>query len=157
MALQTATDLLRDVPEGESTLLSMIANKLGDPSRKIASCAGHQLRMVLEKHPAMIQVIARELKLVKEEDDDIDNVDDDSDKKKQRRDTPSSLPASLINTYFRLFEVAIKKGKTTKNGGNNMVEGDDAGVKSRLLSALLTGVNRSHPFLPRKDAAMEKH
>jgi ribosome biogenesis protein MAK21 len=30
-------------------------------------------------------------------------------------------------------------------------------MKSRLLSALLTGVNRAHPYLPRQDAAMEQH
>ena len=30
-------------------------------------------------------------------------------------------------------------------------------MKSRLLGALLTGVNRAHPYLPKKDAAMEQH
>jgi ribosome biogenesis protein MAK21 len=60
----------------------------------------------------------------------------------------SSLPASLINTYFRLFEVAVSKSKE---------DSSDSGMKSRLLSALLTGVNRAHPFLPEKDKDLEDH
>eukprot|EP00957_Ditylum_brightwellii_P206274 15347646-Ditylum_brightwellii.AAC.1 len=50
-----------------------------------------------------------------------------------------------------------KERENYQNCGNNVVEGDDAGIKICLLSALLTGVNCSHPFLPRKDAAIEKH
>jgi hypothetical protein len=42
-------------------LLTLIANKIGDPAKKIASAAGHQLRRVLEEHPAMVNVIAREV------------------------------------------------------------------------------------------------
>lgn len=57
-----------------------------------------------------------------------------------------SLPASLINTYFQLFEVAVKKDKEAGDG-----------MKSRLLSALLTGVNRAHPYLPEQDKDLEEH
>lgn len=53
-----------------------------------------------------------------------------------------SLPASLVQTYFRLFEVAVK---------------NDSEIKSRLLSALLTGVNRAHPYLPEQDKDLEEH
>ena len=60
-ALSTACTLLMRVPEGEEALLAMIVNKIGDPVRKIASAAGHQLRMVLDEHPAMVNVVAREV------------------------------------------------------------------------------------------------
>ena len=30
-------------------------------------------------------------------------------------------------------------------------------MKGRLLGALLTGVNRAHPYLPTKDIGMEEH
>ncbi len=33
----------------------------------------------------------------------------------------------------------------------------DEGLKSRLLSALLTGVNRAHPYLPEQDKDLEQH
>lgn len=74
--------------------------------------------------------------------------------------TTTSLPASLINTYFHLFEMAIKKDEMEKKGGKKSRSKDpssSSGMKSRLLSALLTGVNRAHPYLPKKDAAMEQH
>jgi ribosome biogenesis protein MAK21 len=48
-----------------------------------------------------------------------------------------------------LFEVAVNKNKS--NDSNN------AGIKSRLLLALLTGVNIAHPFLPEKDKDLEEH
>jgi ribosome biogenesis protein MAK21 len=60
-ALMTASTLLKEVPEGEEVLLTLIVNKIGDPARKIASAAGHQLRGVLEEHPVMVNVVAREV------------------------------------------------------------------------------------------------
>lgn len=62
-ALVTASFLLKDVPEGEEILLPMIVNKIGDPGRKIASAAGHQLRLILEEHPVMTSIVAREVSL----------------------------------------------------------------------------------------------
>lgn len=144
--LQSAGNLLSSVPEGESILLSMMVNKLGDPAKKTASAAGHQLRMVLQKHPNMRLIVAREvqqlahrphlssralynciiflnqLKLTK---------DDDLDEKTYKALQNEPLPASLIKTYFRLFEVAVKHGKEKDP------ESEGACMKSRLLSALL--------------------
>lgn len=74
--------------------------------------------------------------------------------------TATSLPASLINTYFHLFEMAIKKDEGERKGSKKSSSKDSSSsssMKSRLLSALLTGVNRAHPYLPKKDAAMEQH
>ena len=73
--------------------------------------------------------------------------------------TPTSLPASLINTYFHLFEMAIKKDEGERKGAKKSSSKDSSSsaMKSRLLSALLTGVNRAHPYLPKEDAAMEQH
>lgn len=145
--LQSAGNLLSSVPEGENLLLNMMVNKLGDPGKKTASAAGHQLRVVLQKHPNMQLIVAREvqqlahrphlspsalyncivflnqLKLTKEDDDDME----ESFKALQSE----ALPASLIKTYFRLFEVAVKI-KKDKNP-----ESEGAHMKSRLLSALL--------------------
>jgi ribosome biogenesis protein MAK21 len=60
-ALRTASALLRSIPEGEMQLLGMVANKLGDPSKKIAAAAGQELRRVLDQHANMQVVIAREV------------------------------------------------------------------------------------------------
>jgi ribosome biogenesis protein MAK21 len=60
-ALRTAGTMLRSTPEGEAQLLSMMVNKLGDPGKKIAASAGHELRRVLEEHDNMQEIAAREV------------------------------------------------------------------------------------------------
>ena len=60
-AIRTAGTLLRSTPEGEAQLLVMMVNKLGDPGKKIAASAGHELRRVLEEHENMQEVAAREV------------------------------------------------------------------------------------------------
>lgn len=191
-ALTTASSLLLQVPEGEEILLTMIVNKIGDPTRKIASAAGHQLRLILDEHPAMVSVVAREvqqlahrphlspralyscvvflnqLQLTKDPNDEHSSRADGT--AATRKSSTTSLPASLINTYFHLFEMTVKKVEVNskknkmsdkKKSNNNISKKDSASssgtMKSRLLGALLTGVNRAHPYLPKKDAAMEQH
>ena len=61
MALKTACLLLKELPEGEQSLLEMIVNKIGDPTKKIAAAAGHELRNVLDSHPNMTKIVAREV------------------------------------------------------------------------------------------------
>ena len=60
-AIRTAGSLLRSTPEGEAQLLVMMVNKLGDPGKKIAASAGHELRRVLEEHENMQGIAAREV------------------------------------------------------------------------------------------------
>ena len=55
-------ELLTKKPEGEARLLSGITNKLGDPSRKIASNAGFLLSQLLMSHPGMKPVVLREVR-----------------------------------------------------------------------------------------------
>jgi ribosome biogenesis protein MAK21 len=145
--LKSAATLLSKVPEGESQILAMVANKLGDPGKKVAAAAGHQLRNVLQQHPNMRIVISREVQqlahrphlspralyncIVFLNQVKLEKEDDDSLKKTTMHQGSESLPASLVKTYFRLFEVAVKKNKADDP------ESDDAGMKSRLLSALL--------------------
>lgn len=59
-AIICASKLLSYSPEKEQMLLSMLINKLGDPSKLIASKALHHLTEVSFKHPAMCGVIANE-------------------------------------------------------------------------------------------------
>jgi ribosome biogenesis protein MAK21 len=207
-ALRTAGNLLRSVPQGETFLLSMLVNKLGDPSNKVAAAAAHELRRVIDQHHNMQAIVAREVQQVahrphlspralyncitflnqlrfvheeEEEDDDNDKAeekvkekDDNKKKKKEKSDkdktqkhSPFSskrLPASLIKTYFQLFEVAVRRTEAAttttnhrdKSNGNNNAAATTA-MKGRLLSALLTGVNRAHPYLPEKDRELEEH
>lgn len=59
-AIICAAKLLSYAPEKEQMLLSMLVNKLGDPSKMIASKALHHLTEVSHKHPAMCGVIVNE-------------------------------------------------------------------------------------------------
>ena len=45
----------------EAKLLSGLVNKLGDPSRKVASKAGYLLSSLLQEHPAMKTVVVAEV------------------------------------------------------------------------------------------------
>ena len=42
-------------------MLSAVVNKLGDPSRKVASKAGYLLSSLLQEHPAMKAVVVAEV------------------------------------------------------------------------------------------------
>jgi ribosome biogenesis protein MAK21 len=61
-------------------------------------------------------------------------------------DAPVPLAVLLVNMYFRMFDVAVNKKSDEKSG-----------TKSRLMSALLTGINRAHPYLPSKDQGLDDH
>lgn len=60
-ALKAAYELLSSKPELEARLLSIVVNKLGDPSRKLASKAGYLLLCLLDQHPGMKQVVVGRL------------------------------------------------------------------------------------------------
>ena len=177
--LQSAANLLSSVPEGESILLSMMVNKLGDPDKKTAAAAGHQLRIVLQRHPNMQTVVAREVQQLAHRPHlspkalyscivflnqlqfrraDQNSQGEEENFNRQSTDQ-SSLPASLIKTYFRLFEVAVQQntGPASSSKKKKSSLEDAVTMKSRLLSALLTGVNRAHPYLPESDQDMKEH
>lgn len=59
-AIVCAARLLTYAPEMEQMLLSMLVNKLGDPSNKVASKALHHLSEIAYRHPAMCDVIIQD-------------------------------------------------------------------------------------------------
>ncbi|KAG2496991.1 hypothetical protein HYH03_004996 [Edaphochlamys debaryana] len=60
-AMKVMAELLMAKPEGEATLLAGLVNKLGDPSRQVASKAVFLLMQLLGKHPVMKPVVVREV------------------------------------------------------------------------------------------------
>jgi ribosome biogenesis protein MAK21 len=132
--LKFAFELLCEKPEQEQQLLTLVINKLGDPERKLASKVIHYLNLLLMRHPKMKLVVAKEVEVF------------------LRRPNLSSraqyyailflnqiiltrqnieLSQKLIQIYFQMFKVLI---------------GQKHDVESKMLSALLTGVNRAFPF-----------
>jgi ribosome biogenesis protein MAK21 len=141
-ALATAAELLVARPEGEAALLCMLSHKLGDKESKVASRAVHLLLKTADAHPAMAPVLVQEVQ---------QRVLDPAAPPSTQyagvtflnqlplvRDDPAhaALATRLVTCYFALFEAAVGDGR----------------LEARLLSALLTGVNRAVPYAP-NDAA----
>ncbi|KAL1517383.1 hypothetical protein ABEB36_001152 [Hypothenemus hampei] len=132
-AITAMFKLLCGNPEQEKNLLTNIINKLGDPSQKVASKAIYCLTQLLFKHPNMQPVVLKEVeKLLFRSNINMRTQyyclcflsqfylsHEESDVAKQ-----------LIQLYLAFFKACVKKGE----------------VDSRMMSALLMGINRSYPY-----------
>ncbi|EFX05867.1 ccaat-box-binding transcription factor [Grosmannia clavigera kw1407] len=174
-ALDFVFGLLRDKPEQEANLLRLLVNKLGDRERKIASRASLRAKyyaintlnqtILSTKEPTVADSLVRVyfelfLSLLKsgalgaidmpDAADDIaasGSAPKKNDKRggkrdDRRRDKPK--PADDDK------DKDAKKDKE-KNTGN------ERDVAEKLVSSLLTGVNRSIPFASADDTTLEKH
>ncbi|KAK1127762.1 hypothetical protein K0M31_003250 [Melipona bicolor] len=133
VAISVMTDLLIGNAEQEHRLLELIVNKIGDPSTKIGSKVIFCLNKLLHEHPNMKLVVLREVeKLLFRK-----NVAQRAQyyaiclltqfllSKKDEK-----LASTLIEVYFAFFKACLKKGEPD----------------SRMMAAILTGVNRAYPF-----------
>ncbi|XP_051510656.1 CCAAT/enhancer-binding protein zeta isoform X2 [Myxocyprinus asiaticus] len=132
-ALATTYELLCNRPEQEKALLIQIVNKLGDPEYKIASKASYLLETILHKHPNMKVVVCCEVERLIFRS----NINTKAQyyaicflNQVILSHDEADLAAKLITIYFTLFHACIKKKD----------------VESKMLSALLTGVNRAYPY-----------
>ncbi|KAF5466318.1 hypothetical protein F2P56_016257 [Juglans regia] len=179
-ALKTMYALLKSKPEQERRLLSALVNKLGDPENKGASNADFHLANLLSDHPNMKVVVIDEvdsflfrphlgLRAKYHAVNFLSQV-----RLSQKGDGPI-VAKRLIDVYFGLFKVLIteagtgadqkidksgkaldkkaqgyhkdSKGSRVKSSSETHIELD-----SRLLSALLTGVNRAFPYVLSNEA-----
>ena len=174
MAMKRASDLLIDRPEQERFLLSLLCSKMGDPDHKAAAQASHLLRKVTNRHPQMRMNVVAELEAsILSSSATSAYVYESTIYLNQtilnRGDV--ELANRLVDIYFALFEQSLavvekldesKKNrdrgsrKKKKKSSPEAVEAKK-GLNSRLLAALLTGVNRALPFCEAKsDAAKLK-
>ncbi|XP_063773645.1 CCAAT/enhancer-binding protein zeta [Pseudophryne corroboree] len=132
-ALNVVHELLCNKPEEEKTLLVLLVNKLGDPHYKIATKASYLLERLLSKHPNMKVVVCLEVErlLYRPNISEkaqyygvcfLNQILFDHDE--------SDLANQLITGYFCFFRACIKKKD----------------IDSKILRALLTGVNRAYPY-----------
>ncbi|OTA54338.1 CBF-domain-containing protein [Hypoxylon sp. EC38] len=177
--------LLRDKPEQESNLLRLLVNKLGDRERKIASRASYLLLQLLNTHPGMKQVVIRTIEQdiifrpgqhIRAKYYAINTLNQTilSTKEPQVAD-------SLLNIYFGLFVALLKSGELSQHDGNSEAsKGDkrkhqkkgkapkktedknqaitgDREAAEKLVSAILTGVNRAVPFSQAEQSTLESH
>ncbi|XP_076753949.1 nucleolar complex protein 1 [Xylocopa sonorina] len=133
VAIQVMTDLLIGNAEQEHKLLELIVNKIGDPSSKIGSKVIFCLNRLLHEHPNMKLVVLREIeKLLFRK-----NVAPRAQyyaicllTQFLLTKGDEKIASMLIEVYFAFFKACLKKGEPD----------------SRMMAAILTGVNRSYPF-----------
>uniref|UniRef100_A0A096LRA9 CCAAT enhancer binding protein zeta n=1 Tax=Poecilia formosa TaxID=48698 RepID=A0A096LRA9_POEFO len=124
-ALAAAHELLSGRPEQERALLVQVVNKLGDPDYKMAAKAAHLLETLLHNHPNMKAVVCCEVERL--------------------------MFRPNVGAKAQYYAVCFLS--------QVMLSHDEAPlaakliVESKMLSALLTGVNRAYPYA---DAGDEK-
>lgn len=140
-------DLLAAKPENEKELLSMLVNKLGDPVRKVASNASFNLRRLVEKHhPQMKMVLLREIEQLIFRPNvgrrtQYYAVSFLNQLRFSKEDV--ELARRLVTSYMNIVTICIEKDKDVKNAKN---EGGLESQESRIMGAVLTGVNRAFPY-----------
>ena len=139
--LKVVKDLLVNLPEKEQLLLTLLVNKLGDPDKLIASKVVHFLHQIIEKHPDMNYVIAKEIQNFVFNPKTNEKAQyycvvflNQIEFRKKRKD--ENLAKMLIEIYFHLFTTYAKIDS----------------VRVKMLSALLTGVNRAFPYAPQEES-----
>ncbi|XP_007671470.2 CCAAT/enhancer-binding protein zeta isoform X2 [Ornithorhynchus anatinus] len=137
-AISVAHELLCNKPEEEKAFLVQLVNKLGDPQNRIATRASHLLETLLFKHPNMKGVVCGEVERLLYRV----NVSPKAQyysvcflNQMAFTHEESDLANKLITLYFCFFRSCIKKKD----------------IASKMLSALLTGVNRAYPYAQTSD------
>lgn len=143
-AISAMTDLLMGNAEQEHKLLELIVNKIGDPISRVGSKAVFCINKLLQEHPNMKLVVLREVeKLLFRKNVSqrtqyyaicvltqfvLDRNDDE-------------IAATLLEVYFAFFKACLKKGEPD----------------SRMMAAILMGVNRAYPFAKVDSKMLSEH
>ncbi|XP_068256589.1 LOW QUALITY PROTEIN: CCAAT/enhancer-binding protein zeta [Nyctibius grandis] len=142
-ALAVAHELLCNKPEQEKVLLVQLVNKLGDPQNKLATKASYLLETLLHKHPNMKGVVCSEVERLLYRS----NINVKTQyyaicflNQIVLSHEESALANKLITLYFSFFRNCIKKKD----------------VESKMLSALLCGVNRAYPYAETGDEKVKE-
>lgn len=142
-ALAVGHELLCNKPEQEKVLLVQLVNKLGDPQNKIATKASYLLETLLHKHPNMKGVVCSEVERLLYRS----NIHVKTQyyaicflNQIVLSHEESALANKLITLYFCFFRNCIKKKD----------------VESKMLSALLCGVNRAYPYAETGDEKVKE-
>jgi len=182
-AVDYVYQLLREKPEQEANLLRLLVNKLGDSDKKVASKTSYSLLQLQVPHPLMKSTIisAIESDLLFRSGQSLHakyyaiiTLNQTSLSAKQ-----DSVTKQLLHIYFDLFTQLLakqqpptadaillnKKGEVQGGGGsagkrarrkqvsNESTTTSDDQLREKVLSAILTGVNRAIPYANTNDEA----
>jgi ribosome biogenesis protein MAK21 len=146
-SMAVVKDLLVSKPEQEARLLTMIVNKLGDPSTKISAYAVELLNEVIRDHLAMRSIVIREVRQFisypnlkpKVIYSGILFLSQISMRQATSGASVSEIALQLVDTYVSLFQRIIPQEE----------------LKSKLLSAILVGINKVFPYFKDKQAIVK--
>ncbi|KAL1885587.1 RNA-binding ribosome biosynthesis protein mak21 [Paecilomyces lecythidis] len=179
-AVSYVYELLKEKPEQESNLLRLLVNKLGDPSKKIASRASYLLLQLEQAHPLMkptiISSIESELLFRPHQSQHARYYAIITLNQTVLSTKEEKVALQLLDIYFSLFVTLLKptkeqnskanqrRGKFGKGGKksepkNEKVKGQvpEDELREKVISAVLTGVNRAHPFSQSDSERITKH
>lgn len=180
-ALDFVFGLLKNKPEQEANLLRLLVNKLGDRERKIASRASHLILQLLTIHPGMkaiiINTVEQEVLLkpgqnLRTKYTAINTLNQTILSMKE-----PAVADTLLRIYFEIFLSLLKTGslgdfeahagdrKSSRSrkkpkkasASSTPAPGNEQETAQKLVSSLLTGVNRAIPFAAAEDSTLEKH
>lgn len=174
--LKVLSDLLIAKPEQESILLRLLVNKLGDSDRKIASKTSYQILQVENVHPAMKEIIIssiEELLFRPNAGHHAHYYSMIALNQTLLTSDNAKVANKLIDIYFTFFQKVViqwkpsepvekKEGKISKKALRRMKEDEKAAEQreehnTKLVSAVLTGVNRAFPFSGLSAEDFQKH
>ncbi|GFF44130.1 uncharacterized protein C4F10.09c [Aspergillus lentulus] len=174
-AVSYVYELLKERPEQEANLLRLLVNKLGDKAKKIASRASYLLLQLEQAHPLMKPTIIKAVEEI------LFRPGQSQHAKYYAIITlnqtvlslkEESVAVQLLDIYFALFVALLKPAKDGKGknqgkfGKGKKGKGKDDPAKSqaqeeemreKLVSAVLTGVNRAYPFTSSDTDRLSKH
>ncbi|CCF32538.1 CBF/Mak21 family protein [Colletotrichum higginsianum] len=159
--------LLKDKPEQETNLLRLLVNKLGDKDRKIASRVSYLLLQLQNTHPGMKQVVIKGI-----EQEVLLRPGQTFRAKYHATNTLNQTILSnrevgtaeaLLRIYFDIFVTLLNSsalGKASNEGQQEQVaSGKESSVTTetadKLVTAVLTGINRAVPFVAAHDPILE--
>ncbi|KAG5437810.1 hypothetical protein PCANB_000524 [Pneumocystis canis] len=150
-------ELIRDKPEQEQNLLRLLVNKLGDPEKKVASKTSYCILQLSAAHPTMKDVIISEIERL------LFRSSVSQHAQYYAVITLNQIVLSkkitnvanhLMNIYFSFFTKLIKLSQNTNNDDYDVYKKE---INSKLILAVMSGINRAFPFSKIDDRVFENH
>ncbi|KZT50478.1 CBF-domain-containing protein [Calocera cornea HHB12733] len=184
-AMTLVSQLLKEKPEQEQNLLRLLVNKLGDPERSVASKASFHLLHLLQSHPAMKAVVIREISSLILRTPSSSSGANGAENQHAKyygiitfnqttlTKSDTEVARALVDVYFDLFrEMLGKEGEGSMEQlekASPMPRGKDKGKSrapvspdvedenSKMIAAILTGINRALPFAELDQETLNAH
>lgn len=154
--------LLKEKPEQETNLLTLLVDKLGDRERKISSRASYLLLQLQNTHPAMklhiVKAIEKQVLLRPGLNSRTKYTAVSTLNQTILSSRTPNVSETLLAIYFDIFILLLKDPKveynspwntrpeTARKSGPVPGTADDE-IMEKLVSAVLTGINRALPFV----------